>query len=87
MKRFTLLREHESIKMSILETQLEEYLSSKTSYGKLHYANLKAYEIASFGLCARLSFSDAVKKSWDKEIESLKKFFADCVASLLTLQF
>lgn len=53
LRRFTLLREYVSIKLIIIVNQLEECLSSKTSYGK--------FEIASYGLCALLSVSDAIK--------------------------
>ena len=76
LKRFSLLRDHVSINISIVESQLEECLTSKTSYEKFHYANLQACEIASYGLCALLSVSDAIKKSWEKEIERKGNFAA-----------
>lgn len=66
LKRFSLFRENLTLKISNVHNQLEECLSSKTSYGKFSYPNLRAVEIASYGLCALLSISDSIKATWDK---------------------
>ena len=86
MRRLTILREHISMKLSIIEEQLEECLTTKTSFQKFKFESLQACQMAAYGLSTLLNVADSIKKSWEKEIEAMKADFSDCVASLLALQ-
>ena len=81
-KRFSLLREHSSLKINTLEQQVEECLKANTSFDKFVYSDLNAVEIASYGLCALLSILEGVKDTWEKNLKSLKMSFDDRIIFL-----
>ena len=50
-KRFLVLREHLSVKLSTVEFQLQECLLAKIYFHNFIYSNLNVVEISSYGLC------------------------------------
>ena len=48
------------------------------------YSNLNAIEIASYALCAILTTTKEEKDTWEKDIDSLKENFDDCMKILTT---
>ena len=86
MIRINILREHISIKTSIVEDQIEECLSVKTSFQKFSFNSLQACQKAAYGLSTLLNVAKSIKKIWEKDFESWKLDFGDCVASLSALQ-
>ena len=61
-KRLSLLREYLSMKLSMVECQLEECLSLKTFFDSFVYSDLNAMEIACYGLRNVLNILEGVKE-------------------------
>ena len=84
VNKLSLLREHVSTKLSIIEEQLRECQKAKIAYDKFGFDSIQACEIAAYGLSTLLSVSDSIRNAWDKDFEAWKREYADC--SLPTLQ-
>lgn len=82
VKRLPTLREIMSLKISILQRKLEEYLATKTSYDNFSYTDLRAIKVASCELCTLVNVFDTVKEKWKKEVERLKLVYVDCFSTL-----
>ena len=78
LKIFTLLRDHLSPQITLLQNQLEECLAAKSSYDKFVAIDLNAIELVAYAPCALISVSDALKDNWKKQFEQLKTSFSDC---------
>ena len=63
LKRFTLLREHLFPQVTLLENQLEECLSAKSSYENFVATDLNVEELATYALHALINISDALKEN------------------------
>ena len=61
----------------LLENQLQEFLSAKSSYDKFVATNLNAIEFEKYALCVLINVSDALKDNWKKQFEQLKTSFSD----------
>ena len=68
LRRFSLLRNHLSPQITIIKIQLEECITTKTSYDKFMFTDLNVVELASYALCVLISVSDALKNSWKKHL-------------------
>ena len=77
LKRFSLLRDHLSPQIIVIQNQLEECIVEKTSYDKFVFTDLNVVELASYSLCALISVLDAMKDSWKKHLAQLKTDFSD----------
>ena len=78
LRRFSLLRDHLSPQITLIQNQLEECIVARKSYDKFIYADLNAAELASYALCALISVLDAMKDSWKKHLAWLKNDFSYC---------
>ena len=77
LRRFSLLRDHLSPQIVVLQNQLEECCTPKASFNKLVFIDLNVVELVSYALCALLSVLDVVKDKWKKNLEHLKVDFSD----------
>lgn len=66
IKRFSLLREHLTLKISNVHKQLKECLAAKTSYDRFVYTDLNVVEMTSYGLCVFFSISKVVREAQQK---------------------
>ena len=80
LERFTLLRTHLFPQITLLENELQECLSTKSSYEKFMAIDLNIVELVAYALCALIIVSDALKDSWKNKIEQLKTTFNDCIS-------
>ena len=75
LKRFMLLRVHLFPQITLLENQLEECLSAKSSYDKFVSTELNTTKLVAYALCALINVSDALKDSWKEHFDQLKTNF------------
>ena len=69
LRRFSLLRDHLSPQITLLQNLLEECMTTKPSYEKFVVTNLNVVELATYSLCVLISVSNAMKDSWKKHLE------------------
>ena len=77
-RRFSLLRDHLSPHITLIQNQLDECIATKTSYDKFVFLYLNAEKLASYALCALISVSDAMNDNWKKHPAQLKIDINDC---------
>ena len=63
---------------------MEEYVKAKDTYANFTYSDINAVEIASYALCAIIITNEAKKDTWEKDMDSLKTMFDDCMEILTT---
>ena len=68
LRIFSLLRDHLSPQITLIQTQLEECSATKTSYDKFVFIDLNAIELASYSLCVLISVSDTMMENWKKHL-------------------
>ena len=63
LKKFTLLKDHVSPQITLLENKIEECSTAKVSYDKFTNSNLNIAQVAAYALCALISVLEVVKDS------------------------
>ena len=82
LQRFSLLKEHISLKFDLVQKQLEDFLKVKISYEHFIYLDFQPTKVGSYRLCTLLIVSDSVKGAWNKGLLKLKRSFSDCMPFL-----
>ena len=77
LKKLTLLKDHVSPQITLLENQIEKFSTARVSYDKFVALDLSIAQVAAYALCALISVSEAVKDSQHKHIAQWKKDFDD----------
>lgn len=75
--RINILREHVSIKLTIIEEHLDECLTAKTTLQKFNFESLQACQIVAYGLSTLLNVVESIKKAWEKDFETWTINFVD----------
>lgn len=80
LQRFSLLREHLSLKIDLVQKKFDECLKAKVSYDNFTYPDFQVTELTSYGLNALINVSDSVRNEWSTCIISLNNSFVICIA-------
>ena len=78
LKNFTLLKDHISPQITLLENYIDECTIAKGSYDKFSTLDLNTSQVAAYALCALISVLEVVKDSWKKHLAQWKVDFVDC---------